>query len=475
MGRQAPSASRGSPRAAPSTSERADSRKLVLLLLGFVLVIASFTASSLYADSRLVLVATLSREVSDDAMPGMMALGEMRREMMFVESALEEAVRGNREKLQVLPAHLHACHVAYATYTELTPFPGGAEMWQVAQQKLEHVERDVVRIEPEIATGALGAAEADIDGRLDPDEREVDSALALLVQFDEDQGRRAALAARRAWQRARHLSLIANSACAALTAALAWLAFRSTRQFMIEQRLRADELDAFASRVAHDVRGPLTPVAFALQRLERDFGDDATRRLLIERGLRSLGSVNRLVDDLLIFARASAKPVGDARAPLNAAVTGAIQDLETAAASARVRVVVAELPSCDIACSPGILSSIVMNLVSNAIKHMPAEATERVVRIRAEVDQARACVEVADTGAGLPEPMRERIFEPYVRLNERQPGLGLGLATVRRLVQAHGGQVGVRSNEGAGAVFWFEMPVRAAVPGKGLATPAPGG
>ena len=61
---------------------------------------------------------------------------------------------------------------------------------------------------------------------------------------------------------------------------------------MIAQKLRADELDAFASRVAHDVRGPLTPVAFALQMLERDFADDAKRRSLIERGIRSLGSVN---------------------------------------------------------------------------------------------------------------------------------------------------------------------------------------
>lgn len=476
MGRQAASASGESSRAVPSTSRSAGSRQLLPLLLGFVLVVASFLASTVYADSRLVLVATLSHEVSEDALPGVMTLGQMRREMTSVESALEAAARGDLEKLQVLPEHLRAYGEAFRTYTELPPFPGGAKMWQIAQEKLERIDRDVARIEPEIEAGALGAAEADVDGRLDPDEREVDNALATLLQFNEDQGKRAALAADRAWRRARRLSLIANSACAALTAALAWLAFRSTRRFMIAQKLRADELDAFASRVAHDVRGPLTPLAFALQMLERDFADDANRRLLIERGIRSLGNVNRLVDDLLAFARASAKPEADARARLDAAVAGAVQDLETAAAAARVSVVVEEVPGCDVACSPGVLSSIVTNLVSNAIKHMPPEAVERAVRVRAKVDRARACIEVADTGAGLPASMRERIFEPYVRLNERQPGLGLGLATVRRLVQAHGGHVGVRSNEGAGAIFWFEMPVRAAVPGKGgRATPAPGG
>ena len=462
MERQAATASGGSSRGGAASSRGSGARQLAPLLIGFGFVVALFAASTVYADSRLALVARLSHLVSEGTLPGSIALGQMRYETMFIDSALEKGCRGHPESLQALPEHLRAYEQAYSTYNELRLLSGVSAVWRVAQQKLEHVELDEALIEPEVRAGMLAAAQADIDARLDPDEREVDDALATLIQFNEDEGRRAALAASRAWARARRLSLIANAACAVLTATLAWLAFRSTRQFMIAQKRRADELDAFASRVAHDVRGPLAPVSMALQTLQRDFPDDARRRSLIERGMRSLGGVNRLVDDLLTFARASAKPSADARAPLEAVVAGAVQDLETAAAAARVRVIVEELPPCDLACSPGVLSSIVMNLLSNAIKHMPPEATERVVRIRAEVKQAKACVEVADTGAGLPEPLRERVFEPYVRLDERRPGLGLGLATVRRLVQAHGGRVGVRSRDGAGAVFWFEMPVRAA-------------
>jgi signal transduction histidine kinase len=462
MERQAAMASRGSSRGGAPSARSSGARQLAPLLIGFGFVVALFMASTVYADSRLALVARLSHRVSEGALPGSIALGQMRYEMMFIDSALEKGCRGHRESLQALPEHLRAYEQAYSTYSELRLLSGVSAVWRVAQEKLEHVEQDEALIEPEVRAGMLDAAQADIDARLDPDEREVDNALEALIQFNEDEGKRAARAASRAWARARRLSLIANAACAVLTATLAWLAFRSTRQFMIAQKRRADELDAFASRVAHDVRGPLAPVSMALQTLQRDFPDDARRRSLIERGMRSLGSVNRLVDDLLTFARASAKPSADARAPLDAVVAGAVQDLETAAAAARVRVIVEGLPPCDLACSPGVLSSIVMNLVSNAIKHMPPEAAERVVRIRAEVRQAKACVEVADTGAGLPESLRERVFEPYVRLDERRPGLGLGLATVRRLVQAHGGRVGVRSRDGAGAVFWFEMPVRAA-------------
>jgi signal transduction histidine kinase len=68
-------------------------------------------------------------------------------------------------------------------------------------------------------------------------------------------------------------------------------------------------------------------------------------------------------------------------------------------------------------------------------------------------------VEVADSGSGIPTDLRPHLFEPYVRGDRGRPGLGLGLATVRRLVEAHHGTVGCRpARSGAGAVFWFELP-----------------
>ncbi len=85
------------------------------------------------------------------------------------------------------------------------------------------------------------------------------------------------------------------------------------------------------------------------------------------------------------------------------------------------------------------------------------------MRVRGQAQRGRVRVEVADTGAGLPEEMQQRVFEPYVRLDKSRPGIGLGLATVRRLVLAHGGKVGVSPNAGTGAVFWFELPLSEAV------------
>jgi len=65
---------------------------------------------------------------------------------------------------------------------------------------------------------------------------------------------------------------------------------------------------------------------------------------------------------------------------------------------------------------------------------------------------------VQDTGPGIPSEKKGALFEPYVRGESNQPGIGLGLATVKRLTEAHGGRVGVESSPGAGSTFWFELP-----------------
>jgi signal transduction histidine kinase len=111
-----------------------------------------------------------------------------------------------------------------------------------------------------------------------------------------------------------------------------------------------------------------------------------------------------------------------------------------------------------VACHPGVLASLLNNLVSNALKYI-GEGSERrvVVRVRPGVGFVR--FEVEDTGGGIPPSLAERVFEPYVRgqLNE-QAGIGLGLATVKKLCLAHGGRVGLHSEPGRGALFWFELP-----------------
>jgi signal transduction histidine kinase len=81
------------------------------------------------------------------------------------------------------------------------------------------------------------------------------------------------------------------------------------------------------------------------------------------------------------------------------------------------------------------------------------------VRVGALAGARSMRFEVVDTGPGLPPGSEDRVFEPYCRLTEGdEQGLGLGLATVKRLVEGHGGHVGVKSTSG-GCTFWFDLPL----------------
>jgi signal transduction histidine kinase len=209
----------------------------------------------------------------------------------------------------------------------------------------------------------------------------------------------------------------------------------------------------FADRVAHDIRGPLTPALLALELMERE--TDEQMRSAAGRGLRSLRSVVELVADLHAFARSAAPPEGGEVAPVRDVLDNVLAELHELALANRVALEVVPFEACAVACRRGVLASVVGNLVRNAIVHMGDAPERRVsITVRAERD---VCVEIADTGPGLSAEALDTVFEPHVR-RSGGTGLGLGLATVRRLVDAHRGKVGVRSTPGVGSTFWFRMP-----------------
>ena len=134
-----------------------------------------------------------------------------------------------------------------------------------------------------------------------------------------------------------------------------------------------------------------------------------------------------------------------------------MEDAQPVAQAAGIELTSEPFASCEVACEPGVLTVLVSNLVNNAIKFMD-ESEVRHIEVRAQGDSRRVRVEVEDTGPGFPRGFEAIIFDPYARATTRAPGLGLGLATVKRLVDAHGGKVGVVQREGVGTLFWFELP-----------------
>ncbi len=160
------------------------------------------------------------------------------------------------------------------------------------------------------------------------------------------------------------------------------------------------------------------------------------------------------------LARAGAPPERQACTPLREVVADVVHDLgRRRVEDVACDIAVEEMPECTLACPPGVLTSILLNLVGNPIKHMPRESSGNTVLLRGNKEGRRVQRRGGRHGGPRASSGRpSRLFQPYVRVNVGQPGLGLGLATVRRLVEAHGGNVGARSNDGPGAVFWFDLP-----------------
>jgi signal transduction histidine kinase len=221
---------------------------------------------------------------------------------------------------------------------------------------------------------------------------------------------------------------------------------------------RNRELDAFGGRVAHDLRNLLGPVALAASMLERG----SSRPEIVSRVAERLQSIvrrsNTLIEDLLSFSRAGQPADGHARASLAQAVHDAVEDLEPNARAVDARVEV-DVPEAMVACAPGLLHTLLVNLVGNAIKFLDGCPT-REVRITSRVAGEMAEIAVADTGPGIPEEARHQLFTPFYRVpGTRAAGTGIGLATVSRIVEAHQGTVEVESALDHGSVFRVRLPL----------------
>jgi signal transduction histidine kinase len=185
---------------------------------------------------------------------------------------------------------------------------------------------------------------------------------------------------------------------------------------------------------------------------------DRTVGSLLNVAQSGLARTKRLIDGLLEFARAGAHPDALSRANLGVVLDDVVTGMREVGEQAAIEISVEGDVDQTLFCSPGALTSVLSNLVGNAIKYMGA-SVERRITVRVDDEGDRTRISVIDTGPGLPPGVGQEVFEPYVRRgNTHQPGLGLGLALVARIVRAHGGEVGVLPATKSGCTFWVELP-----------------
>lgn len=223
------------------------------------------------------------------------------------------------------------------------------------------------------------------------------------------------------------------------------------------QRARIDELNAFAHQVAHDLKAPLRTVtgfAALLQDELQSTASDETR-LALDRIRAAAERGDAMVEGILRFARSGG--VGKAQ-PLR---IGVLLDnvrealaADLAAQDAEVAVVRDDTALLgDVAA----LTTLLSNLVGNALRYRSAERPRVAVGVTA-LSPGWAVLTVRDNGIGVDPADQERIFDLFQRAHPDRPGTGVGLAIVRRVARAHGGEVEVSSTPGEGSMFSVRLP-----------------
>lgn len=228
------------------------------------------------------------------------------------------------------------------------------------------------------------------------------------------------------------------------------------RRFARSADRREAELDAFAGQVAHDLRGPLQTIQLAVAVIGKSSPDARVQRLAggATSGVQRL---DRMIRELLELARAGGPPAPDEAADVAAVVLQSCDELQPRARRLGATLSLDVDPSARARASPVALGAIVTNLVDNALKYgsgdRPNEVTVSVTSARRGV-----AIAVRDRGVGIPPALLPHVFEPLVRGTDRSDSYGLGLATVKRLVEMHHGTVSVRSTEGQGTSFEVWLP-----------------
>lgn len=228
------------------------------------------------------------------------------------------------------------------------------------------------------------------------------------------------------------------------------------------EELRADvprareDLTYLAAQVGHDLRTPLTAVVANAEMLaaEPAVAEDEDLSWMVENITRAAGRMDRMIEAMLAYARLGDRPTRS-DVDLGEVVEGVLRELSPLVADTRAEVSVDPLPT--VRADPVQLEAVLTDLLTNALR-FTREGVRPEVRVTAQRLDGRRRVVVRDNGPGIPADRQAAVFVLFGRVDKRTGGDGVGLARVKRAVEAHGGRVGLESEPGAGTTIWFELP-----------------
>jgi PAS domain S-box-containing protein len=219
------------------------------------------------------------------------------------------------------------------------------------------------------------------------------------------------------------------------------------------------ELESFAYSVSHDLRAPLRHLDGFASLAREAIGDPAhpaqSHLTAVTRSARRMGA---LIDGLLALSRTGRMELKIADVPLDPLVADVREECERDAQGRRVEWRIGALPV--VRGDVELLRQVFANLMGNAVKFTAGREVAVIEVFERPGAAVEAVIGVRDNGAGFDMRYAERLFGAFQRLHAREQfeGTGVGLATVKRIIERHGGRVWAEGEPGKGATFWFTLP-----------------
>ncbi|KAA9084934.1 sensor histidine kinase [Microbacterium radiodurans] len=221
-----------------------------------------------------------------------------------------------------------------------------------------------------------------------------------------------------------------------------------------------DQLSRFAGQISHDLRNPLTAltgfIELAVDSPDMDNAPDAAR--VLARAEAAASRMDDMISDILAYARVGGASPQRTRVDLASVLGSVVEDLDAqisvSGATVEVRPDAGIRPLGD----PTLLRAVLQNLLANALKFTASVGRSPRVVVDARAVSGGWRLTVDDNGPGVPHADRERVFALMERGDLEAEGLGIGLSTCRRVVEAHGGRIGIDESPLGGARAWIVLP-----------------
>lgn len=221
------------------------------------------------------------------------------------------------------------------------------------------------------------------------------------------------------------------------------------------------ELESFTYSISHDLKTPLIAVEGLSRMLLDRYGNqlDSKGQKLLDIIITSAAQVKELAGDLLALFTVGRKEIRYSTIDMKKMASDIFEQLKAAHQGRRIEFSLKPTPTAS--GDRNMIRQVVLNLLGNSIKFSRARAIARV-EFGGWAEQGEAVYYVKDNGVGFPMEHKEKLFEVFERfhLSEEFEGAGIGLATVKRIVQRHGGQVWAEGKVNEGATFYFSLPNR---------------